>query len=183
MIARFHGRLRRDAESVDVTAFLSLMVILIPFLLISTVLSQLAVIELEAAQGESQSVVVSDPLGLQLVIRSTVIEVHHQQRQQPLLIDRLQGEKAWQLLAQQLSNLKRRFPQSTEATILLESQVSYDVLIQVVDLVRVQSNAVLPEAASATTPAKNQRLKPLPLFPNLTLGEVAMNDTVGQRSP
>ena len=182
MIARFHGRLRRDAPSVDVTAFLSLMVILIPFLLISTVLSQLAVIELQAAQGESQPVTVSDALGLQLVVRSTVVELHHQHGQQPLLIDRLQGDDAWQVLAQQLAELKQRYPQSTEATILLEPQESYEVLIRVVDLVRVQSNAAQHELAEPSVSEKSDA-KQQPLFPDLTLGEVTMSDSAEQRSP
>ncbi|MEH6649861.1 MAG: biopolymer transporter ExbD [Motiliproteus sp.] len=178
MIARYHSRLRRDAESVDVTAFLSLMVILIPFLLISTVLSQLAIIDLQVAQGESQAADVSDPLGLQLVVRSTVIELDHQQRQQPLLIDRAQGEKAWQLLAQQLLELKQRYPQSTAATVLLESQVSYEVLIRVVDLVRLQSSTLGSEPVAASASAQQQ-----PLFPDLTLGEVSTRSAAGKGSP
>ena len=58
-MARRHHYKRRtkgDAHEIDVTTFLNLMVVLVPFLLITAVLSRLTIVELNlpsAAGGES----------------------------------------------------------------------------------------------------------------------------------
>ena len=68
----------RQTASVDVTAFLSLMVILVPFLLITAVFSRITILELESASGDSKQEPVRDALQLQIVVREAVIEVRHQ---------------------------------------------------------------------------------------------------------
>jgi hypothetical protein len=65
-------------------------------------------------------------------------------------------------LAEYLKQVKARFPDKLDATILLESDVSYDVLVQVMDAVRVY------EAES------NGKSIQAELFPEISIGDAPM---------
>ncbi len=162
------ARNRREPPTVDVTAFLSLLVILIPFLLISAVFSGMTILELQAsADGRSPSAV-SDPLELQVVVRSGTVNVDYQGRQSPLVINRTGDGEDWRALAGVVADLKQRFPGSTEAILLFEPQVSYDVLVQVMDTVRIRQYREEGELVRE------------PMFPSLALGEVAADRSAGK---
>jgi hypothetical protein len=60
--------------------------------------------------------------------------------------------------------LKARFPQSLEATILIEPQVPYDVVVQVLDVIRIGLHRV------------GDVMKPLERFPLVALGEVSASE-------
>jgi hypothetical protein len=77
-------------------------------------------------------------LQLQVTVRQAVIEVNHLGQSQTTQIDRLSGDQALASLATLASELKTRYPQSLEATVLLEPQIPYDVLVQVLDVLRVK---------------------------------------------
>ena len=128
----------RQAASVDVTAFLSLMVILVPFLLITAVFSRLTILELEAAAGDTVQAPVQDALQLRVVVREAVIEVHHREQDSAVRLQRNAAGDGVAALAALMYELKTRFPDSHEATILLEPQIAYDVLVQAMDAVRIR---------------------------------------------
>ena len=67
-------------HTVDVTAFLSLMVILVPFLLVTAVFSRTAILEIQPTIGVGEQVSVPDPLQLQVQVRQAFIEVSHLDR-------------------------------------------------------------------------------------------------------
>jgi len=141
MRPRRQRRARRDVHTVDVTAFLSLMVILVPFLLVTAVFSRTTILEIQPATGEVDQMSAPDPLQLQVIVRQAVIEVSYLgQLGQPQTrrMDRAAGDKALASLATLADELKTRHPQSVEATVLLEPQISYDVLVQVLDVLRVK---------------------------------------------
>ena len=138
MRPRWQRTTLRQEQTVDVTAFLSLMVILVPFLLVTAVFSRMSIIELQAAGGELAPDTGKDPLQLQVVLRQAVIEVSYRGLSQPTQINRSSDESALASLAALASELKARYPQSLEAIVLLEPQISYDLLVQVLDALRVQ---------------------------------------------
>ena len=153
---------RRGAFNVDVTPFLSLMVILVPFLLISAVFSRITIIELEGVSQQSAGPVSQDALQLQVVVRRDSIEIRHNARAEPLSIRRTDDGVALDELSRLMVALKRSNPQSRQATILLEPEISYDVLVQVMDAVRVklerrgaelEKTVLFPAIALAETPA------------------------------
>jgi len=124
--------------NVDVTAFLSLMVILVPFLLVTAVFSRTTILEIQPATGEADRLPAPDPLQLQVIVRQNVIEVGYLGQAQTAQLDRSSDDKALESLATLADELKARYPQSREATVLLEPQIPYDVLVQVLDVMRVK---------------------------------------------
>ena len=160
MRPRWQRTARRETQSVDVTAFLSLMVILVPFLLVTAVFSRTTIIELEAAGQAESDTVTSDPLQLQVVVREEVIEVAYHDLEAPVSLARLGDGSEVDSLAALAIRLKAQYPQSFQATVLLEPQIPYDYLVQVLDAVRVSVRPGEPGAAAE------------PLFPSIALGAV-----------
>ena len=150
MKPRWQRKARRDAHTVDVTAFLSLMVILVPFLLVTAVFTRTTVLELQAAGAEGVQQSASDPLQLQVIVRQAVIEVSYLGVAQPVQISRSDDGGALASLTTLAGDLKARYPQSLEATVLLEPQIPYDLLVQILDVLRSQvqrrEDSVEPEA-------------------------------------
>ena len=135
--------LSQPAE-VNITAFMNLMVILVPFLLITAVFSRLAVLELNLPGSSTEA---TDPqeqtFQLEVIVRKDKIEVGD--RNQGLLgiyPNTEEGEYDYEALSEKLSELKKRYPQKTDASILLEQDIEYDTLVQVMDRVRVEEEAV-----------------------------------------
>ena len=141
MRPRWQRTARREAETVDVTAFLSLMVILVPFLLVTAVFSRMTVLELQSASGKGSEAVAQDQLNLEVVLRQTTIEVSYNGLTQTNHIDRSTDERAMATLAELTSRLKSLHPQSQIATVLVEPSIPYHLLVQVLDILRMKPGA------------------------------------------
>ena len=172
MKPRWQRKARRDAHTVDVTAFLSLMVILVPFLLVTAVFSRTAILEVQPAGGEGDAGAVTDPLQLQVTVRQDVIEVNYfgqTGQAQSVSIDRSVDSLALDTLAALADELKTRHPDALKATVLLEPQIVYEVVVDVLDVLRVKLHA------------QGTVLEQQELFPLIALGPVAA--TTGQGTP
>jgi biopolymer transport protein ExbD len=134
------------------------MVILVPFLLVTAVFSRTTIIELQAAGLAESESAEADPLQLQVVVREEVIEVTHHDLDAPVFLSRRGDGSEVDSLAALAARLKAQYPQSTQATVLLEPQIPYEFLVQVLDAVRVDMRHVEPGAAGAL------------LFPAIALG-------------
>jgi hypothetical protein len=114
------------------------MVILVPFLLVTAVFTRTTILELQPAGGEGVQQSTPDPLQLQVILRQAVIEVSYLGLAQPMRINRSADGRALASLATLAVDLKARYPQSLEATVLLEPQITYDLLVQVLDALRIR---------------------------------------------
>ena len=162
MLSRRHGG-RRNIETAElnITAFMNLMVILVPFLLITAVFSRLAILELNLPGSSTEAATPQEQtFQLEVIIREDKIEVGD--RNQGLLgvyPNTELGEYDYDALSAKLSELKARYPQKTDAAILLESEIAYDTLVQVMDRVRVG------EEVTDDAVRRND------LFPNISIGD------------
>ncbi|MEZ5563518.1 MAG: biopolymer transporter ExbD [Gammaproteobacteria bacterium] len=134
---RSKWRKRRQAETpeMNITAFMNLMVVLVPFLLITAVFSRLAIIELNLPAASS--VAAEEPtFQLEVTVREDGLEVG--ERSQGLLtrLPRIDGQHDLDGLAHYLQRVKANYPEMSNATVLLEPDVSYDTLVQVMDVLR-----------------------------------------------
>jgi len=115
------------------------MVILVPFLLMTAVFSRLAILELNLPGSSTEPVDRQEQtFQLEIIVRKGKIEVGD--RNQGLLgiyPSNEEGEYDYEALSGKLSELKDKYPSKTDASILLESDISYDTVVQVMDRVRV----------------------------------------------
>ena len=154
-------RLRKHAAHLEITAFINLIVVLVPFLLSTAVFTRMAVIDLSLPAQSTGALekLKGNDLKLEVVIRPDALEVGDRIGG---LIQRLPATaagpdvRALQTLVQQL---KTRFPDKTEAIVLAEPNTPYDTLVQVMDAVR---------AGHAVQGATVVRAE---LFPNISIGD------------
>ena len=137
-MARRHHYKRRtkgDAHEIDVTTFLNLMVVLVPFLLITAVFSRLTIVELNlpsSAGGPSNN---EEPFRIEFVVREEVMEITNGTARIES-IPKKDEEYDFQTLSDFMIELKREYPDHDAASVLMEAQIPYDYLIQVMDTVR-----------------------------------------------
>ena len=164
MNRRIRDRRQRETAELNITAFMNLMVILVPFLLITAVFSRLAVLELNLPAGADQATDQQEArLNLEVVIRAAVIEVGDRRTGTLKSFPASDSGHDYQALAEFLKEVKARHPDVTEAALLLEPDVDYDTLVQVMDAVRV----VAVDSDEAFALAE--------LFPDISIGDAPIN--------
>ena len=136
-MARRHHYRRRVANTydIDVTTFLNLMVVLIPFLLITAVFSRLTIVELNlpsSAGGPSNG---ADSFRVEVVVREEGVEISNGTAI-IATIPKQEEEFDLDALSDMMVELKREYPDHESASVLMEAQIPYDYLIQVMDVVR-----------------------------------------------
>jgi len=133
-------RIRRRTQStpdLDITAFLNLMVILVPFLLITAVFSRITVLDLYLPPESSAASATKERFRLELIIRDTSLIVSESGSGLREVLPIKNREFDYEKLTRILSKLKAKYPNKRSASILPEEDIPYDVLIQVMDRVRI----------------------------------------------
>lgn len=134
------GGRRRNTETAElnITAFMNLMVILVPFLLITAVFSRLAILELNLPGSSTEPADEQELVfQLEIIVREDRIEVGD--RNVGALGVYPAGDDGYdfEALSDKLKELKASYPEKTDASVLLEADIPYDTLVQVMDRVRV----------------------------------------------
>jgi biopolymer transport protein ExbD len=159
---KHHYRLQGKEElELNITTFLNLMVVLVPFLLITAVFSRMAVIELNLPSSTSAPASAEIGFRPEVIVRELGLEITNG-RQIIATIPKVEGEYDIATLAQYMRSLKEDYSDVDAASVLVEPQVPYDYLIQVMDVVR---SADIPDAT-----AENGFVR-VALFPAIAVGE------------
>jgi biopolymer transport protein ExbD len=131
-------RLHKQAAHLELTAFINLIVVLVPFLLSTAVFSRLAVLELTLpaqASGALQQLA-TDNLQLEVVVRPDALEVGDRIGGLIQRIPDVNGAHDYKALSGLIVQVKQKFPDKTTATVLAEQDTPYDVLVQTMDAMR-----------------------------------------------
>ncbi len=154
----------------NITAFMNLMVVLIPFLLITAVFSQVTILKLNLPAGDQSEQQLDDvlPMQLEVIIRNSKLVLAERNSG---VISEFSFEESlaeqnaadttltpYELLNQKLQLLKARASDATTITILAEPDTAYDLIIQTMDAVRM----IVPEEGSDELPGE--------LFPDVSIG-------------
>jgi len=136
MARRHHYRRRtKEAHELDVTTFLNLMVVLVPFLLITAVFSRLAIIELNLPSSAGSAQVNERGFRPEVIVRESVIEITNG-TSIIASIPKVEEEYDFETLSDFIIELKREYPEQESASVLVEKQIPYDYLIRTMDIVR-----------------------------------------------
>jgi len=133
------SRHRYQPPELNITSFMNLMVILVPFLLITAVFSRMAILELNIPLADASQSNQQKPVGLQLevIIRHDSLEVADRNAGLLKHIDNNTHGYNFKALSNTLRSIKVQAHETTTATILSEPDISYDALVQLMDTVRV----------------------------------------------
>ena len=137
MARRRHHYKRRgkDAYEIDVTTFLNLMVVLVPFLLITAVFSRLTIVELNLPSTSGGPSSAADGFNLEVIVREAGIELTNG-KSVIASIPNKDDDFDLDTLSAYVVDLKQQYPGQDAASVLMEAQIPYDYLIQVMDIVR-----------------------------------------------
>ncbi len=153
-------RLRKEQAHLEITAFINLIVVLVPFLLSVAVFTRLAVIDLSLpAQTSGVEQLKAEDLKLDVVIRPDALEVGDRIGGLIRRIDNTPAGHDVKALSNLMQQIKGKFPEKSEATLLAQPDTPYDTLVQVMDAMR------------AGTSAEGTKLVRTELFPNISIGD------------
>ncbi len=155
-------RAHRDVPELDITAFLNLMVVLIPFLLLSAVFSNLAILELNLPPDNSQNQADNKPKkerNFEVIVRKDGLIVADTLGGVIKRIKLKDGKQNYKELSDLLIAIKLKYPKKENISLLLEPEIPYDTLVQVMDTVR---EVDVVEAASVVRKE---------LFPQIAIGD------------
>lgn len=150
-----------ESVELDITAFMNLMVILVPFLLITTVFTHLTVLDINLPTSTQTNSSPSKKKSFEInVITGKKYFVVSDNRGR--IIKKIQTYKTgghFKILNNVLKQIKVRYPKKTNITILSQQNSKYDTLVNTMDAVRV-FNAV-----------EDGEIVQVELFPDISIGD------------
>ena len=164
------------------------MVVLVPFLLITAVFSRVTVMELSLPAGGASRVSNKQQLTIEVIVREKGLEIGNGKQvlaRFPLLkaedvvagnaeacVDdtgNLDTSKLYdtKLLAKYRTKIKAKYPEKTDALVLMESDIEYRVLIRIMDAVR----STFVRQPGAEGEGEADVLQQVVLFPDISIGD------------
>ena len=153
-------RRMRATPELDVTTFMNLMVVLIPFLLISAVFSRVAIMELSVPTSAGGTASNTPNFAIEVIVRQAGFEIANGSSVEAA-IPKKDDQYDMEMLSKMLLRLKAQYPEKEDATILMEPDIEYDYLIQVMDAVRIAKVQV----------EDSEEVQKLILFPDISIGD------------
>ena len=163
MSKRVHRR-KHPAVELNITAFMNLMVVLVPFLLMTAVFSHITILDLNLPPPGANKDVnqpKKPPYELRVTLRKNMMVLSDNRLGMIKRIPTKGKEHDFALLKETLKQVKARLPDHTNITILAEQQTRYDDLISAMDSSRSFRTQVDGEWVFAE------------LFPDISIGDAA----------
>ena len=158
-MARHHKR--HQEARINLVSMIDMLTILVFFLLVHGGFVRLAILELNLPTAQSEQTAEPPQFQLEVTVRESGIEVGDRATGLLNRIDKTGDDYHLDELTAYLNEVKSRFPEKTDATLLLEPDISYDLLVAVMDRVRL-TERVAPS---------DGRLVRVDLFPDISIGD------------
>jgi biopolymer transport protein ExbD len=158
-MARHHKR--HSPAEINLVSMIDMMTILVFFLLVHGGFVRLAILELNLPTSQSQPSEAPPEFALEVTVRENSIEVGDRATGLLNRIEKTGDDYHLDELTSYLSKVKEQFPAKTDATLLLEPDISYDVLVSVMD--RVRETERVAESGG--------QLARVELFPEISIGD------------
>jgi biopolymer transport protein ExbD len=160
MARRHHYKRTKGTPELDITTFLNLMVVLIPFLLISAVFSRVTIMELSVPTGAGGAALNKPNFNIEVIVRGAGFELANGSTVEAA-IPKKEEQYDLKKLSEMLIRLKAAYPEKEDATVLLEPGIEYDYLIQTMDAVR----------GAEVRVAGSEEIQKMILFPDISIGD------------
>lgn len=156
-VMRHHHR-GRSSYDLNVVPMIDMMVMLVCFLVFSAVFTRTSILELNFPTANATIPDLPEGLQLEVVVRKSGIEVGD--RNTGVLKVLPSTEQGYDLngLAEYLLLVKSKYQDKQDASVLLEPEISYDTLVQVMDAVRIYA-------------PKGKNVVQTELFPEVSVGD------------
>lgn len=158
---RQRSQRNKQAVDIDITAFMNLMVVLVPFLLITAVFSHTAVIDLNLPKknSEQSNKPSKDQFSISVTIGDDALYLTDNKNGLIKKIAKKQSKHDFAVLTGVLKQVKARFLNLKNITILAHKNTSYEDIIKTMDSVRSYSQTINGEVLEGE------------LFPIISIGD------------
>lgn len=170
----FTNRVRKPAE-IMLVPMIDIFTVLVTFLLMTAVFSRVTILQLDLPSANSGAAPAPPEFRLEVIVRESGFELTNGETL-IAAVPKVDGEYDFQALSQLALQLKREYPDADDASVLLERQIKYDYLIQVMDAIR--STRVSASEGDAADPAAGdpdetaaQPETTMSLFTHIAVGE------------
>lgn len=166
MASGLHRRKKQENHDLELTTFLNLLVVLISFLLVTSVFSRIAIQELKlpTAAGAGGAIDTPPPVTIEVILRKNAVQVQISKDGKSTVTASYPktGDK-YELneLSDYLQGLKGQYADKNDATLLVEPDIAYEHVIHVMDTVKM---------ARVQKPGEDSMQK-IPLFPDVSIGD------------
>src|SRR5437868_3643861 len=161
---------RRPAELLLVP-MIDIFTVLVTFLLMTAVFSRTVILQLNMPASQTEFREPPPGLQLEVIVRKDRMDVADRNSGPLAPFPNTAGGYNYDGLTDYLKRVKAKFPEKTDATILLEPDTAYDILVQVMDRVRVFEDRSGPQTIDAE------------LFPDISIGDAPMGDDAPGTTP
>ena len=175
----YTGRLHKPG-SLNLVPMIDIFTVLVTFLLMTAVFSRITILQLDLPSANDSTGATPPAFRLEVIVRDAGFEVTNGSRL-IAAIPKVDGEYDLKTLSGLALSLKRDYPDADDASVLLEREIPYDYLIQVMDAIRsteVPAEAgpavaggeprAAPDGPSGLARPKSTRM---PLFAHIAVGD------------
>jgi len=161
-VMRHHSR-GHGSYDLNVVPMIDMMVMLVCFLVFSAVFTRTNILELNFANANAAVPDLPQGLQLEVVVRQARIEIGDRNMGILKTLPNTESGYDFNGLSEYLLLVKSRYQEKQDASILLEPQIPYDTLVQVMDTVRVY----MPKGKNE----KGLNVVQTELFPAVSVGD------------
>jgi len=166
MSRRWRNRPKAESFDTDIMRVLNLipmmdiLTVLVIFLLITAVFTHITIMELSIPTHAGESAVNVPNFSIEVIVRKAGLEIASGSSVEAA-IPKKDNKYDLEMLSKMLTSLKAQYPEKADATLLIEPDIQYDYLIQIMDAIR---EADVREEGSG-------EMKKLVLFPKISVGD------------
>jgi biopolymer transport protein ExbD len=154
---------KRPAELLLVP-MIDIFTVLVTFLLMTAVFSRTVILQINMPANQTEFKEPPPGLMIEVMVRKDLLQVADRNSGPLATMPNTAGGYDYDGLTDYLKRIKNKFPEKTDASILLEPDTPYDILVQVMDRVRVF------EAQQGGTTVQAE------LFPDISIGDAPATD-------
>jgi biopolymer transport protein ExbD len=145
---------------INLTPMMDILTVLVVFLLITAVFMSVTIEELSVPTAAGGSALNTPNFAIEVIVRKAGLEIANGSSVQAAIPNK-DDKYDMELLSKMLLRLKAQYPAKDDATVLMEPNIKYDHLIEIMDAVR--EAEVLPEGST--------EVKKISLFPKISIGD------------
>jgi biopolymer transport protein ExbD len=161
---------RRPSELLLVS-MIDIFTVLVTFLLMTAVFSRTVILELKLPSNNPSSVDLPKDLNLEVIVHRNDLVIADRATGPLRTLPNIATGYDLDGLTQFLQTVKSRFPDKTDATVLLEPDTPYDIMVQIMDRTRI---------AEVNAGLSTQQYE---LFPDVSIGDAPVNEPASGGKP
>jgi len=144
----------------NLTPMMDILTVLVVFLLITAVFTRITIMELNVPTNAGGAALNTPNFAIEVIVRKAGLEIANGLSVEAA-IPKKNDQYDMEMLSKMLMRLKAQYPEKQDATVLMEPDIKYDYLIEIMDVIR----------GAEVRAEGSKEVKKMVLFPNVSIGD------------